>query len=86
MVERTAVACMKQQLAKLRVAGKTWCCGESKIIETFLSRYPRLSPAGGFAVAMPPYGEVAREWVQTAQVQTWLARVLQDLGGERLVS
>ena len=34
---------------------------------------------------MPPYGEVAREWVQTAQVQAWLARVLEDLGGEHPV-
>jgi len=35
-------------------------------------------------VAMSAFVEVAREWVQTAQVQTWLARVLQDLGGECL--
>ena len=36
-------------------------------------------------MAMPPYGEVAHEWVQTAQVQAWLARVLEDLGGEHPV-
>ena len=34
---------------------------------------------------MPPYGEVAREWVHTAHVQAWLARVLEDLGGEHPV-
>ena len=34
---------------------------------------------------MPPYGEVAREWVQSAQVHSWLARVLEDLGGEHPV-
>jgi len=34
---------------------------------------------------MPPYGEVAHEWVQTAHVQAWLARVLEDLGGEHPV-
>ena len=31
------------------------------------------------------YVEVAREWVQTAHVQAWLARVLEDLGGEHPV-
>ena len=36
-------------------------------------------------MAMPPYGEVAREWVQSAQVHSWLARVLEDLGGEHPV-
>ena len=36
-------------------------------------------------MAMPPYGEVAREWVQSAHVQAWLARVLEDLGGEHPV-
>ena len=53
----------------------------------FISRYPLLSPAGGYrvGVAMPPYGEVAREWVQTAHVQAWLTRVLKDLGGEHPV-
>ena len=34
---------------------------------------------------MPPFTEVASEWVQTAQVQAWLARVLGDLGGEHPV-
>ena len=29
--------------------------------------------------------EVAREWVQNAQVHAWLARVLEDLGGEHPV-
>ena len=31
---------------------------------------------------MPAFIEVAREWVQNAQVHAWLPRVLQDLGGE----
>ena len=35
---------------------------------------------------MPPYGEVAREWVQNADVQAWLTPVLEDLGGEHPVS
>ena len=34
---------------------------------------------------MPQIAEVAREWVQTAEVQAWLARVLGDLSGEHPV-
>jgi hypothetical protein len=33
---------------------------------------------------MSAFIEVAREWVQNAQVHSWLARVLEDLGGECL--
>jgi len=33
-------------------------------------------------VAMPPFAEVAREWIHNGQVRAWLARVLEDLGGE----
>jgi len=33
---------------------------------------------------MSAFIEVAREWVQSAQVHSWLARVLEDLGGECL--
>jgi len=36
-------------------------------------------------VAMPAFIEVAREWVQNAQVQAWLARVLEELGSEHPV-
>ena len=36
-------------------------------------------------MAMPPFTELAREWVQNGQVQAWLARVLEDLGGEHPV-
>jgi len=36
-------------------------------------------------VAMSAFIEVAREWVQSAQVHSWLARVLEDLGGEHPV-
>ena len=36
-------------------------------------------------MAMPPFTEVAREWVQNGQVQALLARVLEDLGGEHPV-
>ena len=36
-------------------------------------------------MAMSAFIEVAREWVQTAQVHSWLARVLEDLGGEHPV-
>ena len=36
--------------------------------------------------AMPAFTDVlAREWVQNAQVQAWLARVLEDRGGEHPV-
>ena len=34
---------------------------------------------------MSAFIEVAREWVQNAQVHSWLARVLEDLGGEHPV-
>jgi hypothetical protein len=34
---------------------------------------------------MSAFVEVAREWVQSAQVHSWLARVLEDLGGEHPV-
>ena len=36
-------------------------------------------------MAMSAFIEVAREWVQSAQVHSWLARVLEDLGGEHPV-
>ena len=37
-------------------------------------------------MAMPAFTDVlAREWVQNAQVQAWLARVLEDRGGEHPV-
>ena len=36
-------------------------------------------------MAMSAFVEVAREWVQSAQVHSWLARVLEDLGGEHPV-
>ena len=36
-------------------------------------------------VAMSAFIEVAREWVQSALVHSWLARVLEDLGGEHPV-
>ena len=44
--------------------------------------YPRQVAS---TVAMSAFIEVAREWVHSAQVQAWLARVLEDLGGEHPV-
>jgi len=78
------VACMKQQLVKLRGAGNPWCWAVSKIIDVSFKIPPSI-PGRWLPSGDASNGEVAREWVQTAQVQAWLARVLEDLGGEHPV-
>jgi len=85
LVEGTAVACMKQQLAKLRgafPAGGGEGPRDHKLYFQDTPVYPRQVAS---TVAMSAFIEVAREWVQSAQVHSWLARVLEDLGGEHPV-
>ena len=85
LVERTAVACMKQQLAKLRGAGKPGCWGRKQDHKLYFQDTPVYPRQVASTVAMSAFIEVAREWVQSAQVHSWLARVLEDLGGEHPV-
>ena len=76
---------MKQQLAKLRgafPAGGGEGPRDHKLYFQDTHVYPRQVAS---TVAMSAFIEVAREWVQNAQVHSWLARVLEDLGGEHPV-
>ena len=66
LVERTAVACMEQQLAKLRVAalaGLGVAPPDHRLCFQDAPVYPRQVAS---TVAMPAFSEVAREWVQNS--------------------
>ena len=76
---------MKQQLAKLcgaAPAGLEVAPLDHRLYFQDTPVYPRQVTS---TVAMPAFIEVAREWVQNAQMHAWLARVLEDLGGEHPV-
>ena len=76
---------MKQQLAIVAWGRKPRVLGGKQDHRRLFQDTPVDPRQVASTVAMSAFIEVAREWVQTAQVQTWLARVIQDLGGERLV-
>jgi len=79
------VACMKQQLAILRGAGPAGGGVGPRDHKLYFQDTPVYPRQVTSTVAMPAFIEVAREWVQNAQMHAWLARVLEDLGGEHPV-